>query len=70
MTRRAYNPQTAHLAKIAGTENNILRLTKADREFLTDLAKVQIISAVCYLVSGVKMSWKAFLINLSKAVKQ
>ncbi len=45
MNRRTYNPRTARLAKIAGTENNKLRLTKADREFLTDLAKVQIISA-------------------------
>ena len=45
MTRRTYNPRTARLAKIAGTENNKIRLTKADREFLTDLAKVQIISA-------------------------
>ena len=45
MTRRTYNPRTARLAKIAGIENNKIRLTKADREFLTDLAKVQIISA-------------------------
>ena len=45
MTRRAYNPRTARLTKIAGTENNKVRLTKADREFLRDLAKVQIISA-------------------------
>lgn len=45
MTRRAYNPRTARLAKIAGKENTKLRLTKADREFLSDLAKVQIISA-------------------------
>jgi hypothetical protein len=45
MTVRTYNPRTARLAKIAGTENNKLRLTKADREFLSDLAKVQIISA-------------------------
>ena len=45
MTRRTYNPRTARLAKIVGTENNKLRLTKADHEFLSDLAKVQIISA-------------------------
>ena len=45
MTRRAYNPRTARLAKITGTDNKKLRLTKADREFLRDLGKVQIISA-------------------------
>lgn len=45
MTRRTYNPRTARLAKIAGTKNNKIRLTKADRQFLSDLAKVQIISA-------------------------
>lgn len=46
MTRRTYNPRTSRLVKIAGTEKNKIRLTKADRVFLSDLAKVQIISAI------------------------
>ncbi len=44
MTRRHYNPKTKKLLSIAG-KNNVLRLTSADREFLRDLGKVQIISA-------------------------
>ena len=44
MTRRNYNPKTKRLIAIAETKN-ALRLTQADREFLRDLGKVQIISA-------------------------
>ncbi len=43
MTRRNYNPKTKRLLGIAGAEK-ALRLTAADREFLRDLARVQIIS--------------------------
>jgi hypothetical protein len=38
------NPKTARLVRLAGTEANI-RLSVADRAFLSDLAKVQIISS-------------------------
>ena len=44
MTRRNYNPKTQRLLSIAESEHT-LRLTKADREFLRDLGKIQIISA-------------------------
>ena len=44
MTRRTYNPRTKRLQKIAGKQV-ALRLTAADRDFLRDLGKVQIISA-------------------------
>jgi hypothetical protein len=40
----AQNPKTARLVCIAGTHANI-RLTAADREFLKDLSKVQLISS-------------------------
>lgn len=43
MTRRNYNPRTKKLLSIAGN-TKALRLTSADREFLRDLGKVQIIS--------------------------
>jgi hypothetical protein len=44
MTRRNYNPRTRRLLSLAES-TKALRLTKADREFLRDLGKVQIISA-------------------------
>lgn len=40
----AHNPKTARLIRLAGTEANI-RLTVADREFLKDLGRVQLISS-------------------------
>lgn len=39
-----HNPKTARLIRLAGTEANI-RLTVADREFLKDLGRVQLISS-------------------------
>ena len=44
MTRRNYNPRTSKLQDIVG-KSSALRLTQADREFLRDLARVQIISS-------------------------
>jgi hypothetical protein len=44
MTRRNYNPRTRRLLSLAES-TKVLRLTKADRKFLRDLGKIQIISA-------------------------
>ena len=43
MTKRNYNPRTSRLSEMAGGDA-AFRLTAADREFLRDLAKVQIVS--------------------------